>query len=155
MQANPALSDKLLGDREFSDNARYLQIREVVNAITPSSLIWGHGFGKGVASRPVHMEIAYLEIFHKQGLLGIAVWTFLFSNLVSLFKKARVHSTQIATAFFLSALFVFFQSLTNQYVNNPIGMGMVLIALTTLDFLTRSDNQRSATDSGILKRGKP
>jgi hypothetical protein len=151
VQAHPILSDKLLGDREFSDNARYLQLREVVDSISPASIILGHGFGRGVASRPVHMEIAYLEIFHKQGLIGIAVWAILFLNLVFRFNKASVFSPPTATAFFLSALFVFFQSLTNQYINNPIGMGMFLIALTTLDFLARQTNLLPGNDSGILK----
>jgi hypothetical protein len=150
VQANPALSDKLLGDREFSDNARYQQIREVVASITPISLILGHGFGNGVASRPVHMEIAYLEIFHKQGLIGIGVWVFLILSLVSRFKKAIAFNPPMATAFFLSALFVFFQSLTNQYINNPIGMGMFLIALTTLDFLS-GNNQSSGIETEITR----
>jgi hypothetical protein len=137
---NPALSSKLLGDREFSDNERKRQIQQVFSSTTVTSVFWGHGFGSGVKSRPVHMEISYLEIFHKQGLIGIGVWIFLFLSLVKSFARALSVKPQLAYAYFLSALFIFLQSLTNQYINNPIGLGMVLLALVCLDRIIKSPN---------------
>jgi O-antigen ligase len=126
-----------LGDREFSDNERKRQIKEVIADITPATVIWGHGFGNGVESRPIHMEISYLEIFHKQGLIGLGTWVFLFTSLVGYFISLPLRSP-LSYAFFLAAIFIFFQSLTNQYINNPIGMGMFLISLTGLDALGKS-----------------
>jgi hypothetical protein len=137
---NPALSSKLLGDREFSDNERKRQIQQVFSSTTVTAVFWGHGFGNGVKSRPVHMEISYLEIFHKQGLIGIGVWIFLFLSLVKSFARALSVKPQLAYAYFLSALFIFLQSLTNQYINNPIGLGMVLLALVCLDRIIKSPN---------------
>jgi hypothetical protein len=127
----------LLGDREFSDNERIRQIKQVAVAITMPSSIWGHGFGNGIDSRPVHMEISYLEIFHKQGLIGIVCWGVILLSIIISYKNHWPMKSDLGDAFLMSALFVFFQSLTNQYINNPIGLGMVLIALVSLNILSK------------------
>jgi hypothetical protein len=127
----------LLGDREYSDSTRMRQLQEVRDSITFASFLVGHGLGMGIPIRPVHMEISYLEIFHKQGILGLTFWAVI---LFSLFKKYRETSgSPSANAFFFSALFVFFESLTNQFINNPIGLSMLLLAMVALDRLKKLD----------------
>lgn len=74
-----------LGNKAVSDNIRYAQIEQVLEMVNPVSFFLGHGYGVGVAIRPGHMEIMYLELFHKQGLLGLAFWLFI---LVYIFFKA-------------------------------------------------------------------
>lgn len=125
-------STVLLGDREYSDQGRWQQIKEVTSSITPLSLFIGHGFGQGVPSRPVHMEISYLEIFHKQGIIGLIGWGYL---LWMLYVRWRIKTGSLKDAFFFSSLLIFFQSLTNQYINNPIGLSWLLISLVCLDQL--------------------
>jgi hypothetical protein len=121
----------LLGDRSYSDEGRLQQVKEVVQEVTiPSSLI-GHGLGVGIPSRPVHMEIAYLEIFHKQGLLGAVFWLYVFYLLLMKYRNSKMDG--LCHAFFFCGLFVFIQSLTNQYVNNPIGLSVVLLSIVCLD----------------------
>jgi hypothetical protein len=133
LETSSNANTSLLGDREFSDSGRINQIEQVKKCVTPVSFLIGYGFGNGIPSRPVHMEISYLEIFHKQGILGLLFWGIL---LVMLFKKyKRAISTPIADAFFFSTIFVFFQSLTNQYINNPIGLSITLLTLVVLDKL--------------------
>lgn len=129
----------LLGNRDYSDTGRLQQIKEVGERVTPVSFFLGQGFGKGVPSRPIHMEISYIEIFHKQGLLGLAFWSYIFFLLFKKFRYAPASDRR--DAFFCGALFVFCQSLTNQYINNPIGLSMVLLTLTYFDQL--SDRQIS------------
>jgi len=124
--ANP----NLLGDRNYSDNGRIAQAREVWGEASFSSALVGHGFGRGIPSRPVHMEIAYLEIFHKQGLLGLSFWAFFFGSIFFQYHQAIPSSS--ANAFFFSALFIFIESFTNQYINNPIGMSMLLLSWVSL-----------------------
>lgn len=131
--------EKLLGDREFSDNERKHQIMQVASATTLPSTVWGHGFGTGVESRPQHMEISYLEIFHKQGIIGIACWSIILFSLVKSYNKLP-HESKLSNAYFLGALFVFFQSLTNQYINNPIGLGMILISIVSLDVALKKNS---------------
>src|SRR5258706_5915022 len=126
-ELNPAL----LGDRSFSDHERIAQLRQVAQGITFSSLLVGHGLGIGVPIRPVHMEISYLEIFHKQGLIGLTFWAILLWSAWQKFRAAQ--PSGLAEAFFFSTLFVFFQSFTNQYINNPIGLSMLLLTFVCLD----------------------
>ena len=127
----PPPNTKLLGDRNFSDAGRAQQAKEVLSQITPVSLFVGHGFGIGIPSRPVHMEISYLEIFHKQGLIGLCLWGYIFFLLLKRYLSATPSTS--ADAFFCAGVFVYCQSLTNQFVNNPIGMSMVLLAIVILD----------------------
>lgn len=129
-------SSTLLGDKSNSDNGRLQQIREVAAQTDFTSILLGHGFGNGIPSRPVHMEISYLEIFHKQGLLGLAFWAYLLWLLYQKYKASSPHA--LSDSFFFGSLFVCFQSLTNQYINNPIGLTMILISLVSLDQLKRT-----------------
>ena len=126
-------SPHLLGGRNYSDAGRFEQITEVKDRISFSSVLVGHGFGQGVPSRPVHMEISYLEIFHKQGFIGLAFWGLLAGMVLTGYRQAL--PSLLANAFFFSALFIFIESLTNQYINNPIGMSMLLLFLVCLDKL--------------------
>ncbi len=125
-EANP----NLLGDRNYSDNGRVIQAREVWQRVSVSSTLIGHGFGAGTPSRPIHMEVSYLEIFHKQGLIGLIFWT-AFGGMI-LINYRQAPSSPIAHALFYSSLFIFIESLTNQYINNPIGMSMLLLSLVSL-----------------------
>lgn len=128
-----------LGDKEISDNIRITQLREVVERIDPISIFIGKGFGVGVPVRPVHMEIGYLELFHKQGLLGICLWAFFIILLYN--KYVRVDGFKpIKQAFFISCLFVLMVSITNPFFNNPIGIS--LFVLTWISFTTMINHNR-------------
>ena len=120
----------LLGDRDYSDNGRVTQAKEVWRKVSFSSAIMGHGFGAGTPSRPIHMEISYLEIFHKQGLIGLIFWGLLASMIFIQYRQAV--PSPATNGFVYSSLFIFIESLTNQYINNPIGMSLLLLSLVCL-----------------------
>jgi hypothetical protein len=124
------LSSRLMGDREYSDDLRMSQLRSVAERVSPGSVLIGHGFGQGIPERPVHMEIAYLEIFHKQGIAGLAVWGYFFFLIWTLFRRER--NVPDGFPFFLASVFVAIQSAFNQYMNNPIGLSMIMLTLTVL-----------------------
>lgn len=124
------------GDREASDQVRANTINQVLDDITPASAVLGHGFGIGVPERPVHMESAFLEIFHKQGIIGIAWWLGVLVILCIRYRKASRKDNPYAGPLFLCALFVVFESLTNPFMNNPIGMTVWMVALVGLDVVT-------------------
>ena len=86
IKSNP--NSNLLGNRSYSDDGRLQQIKEVEGQINLVSFLIGHGFGVGIPSRPVHMEISYLEIFHKQGLIGLGFWAYLLWMLYLKYKHA-------------------------------------------------------------------
>jgi O-antigen ligase len=84
------------------------------------------------------MEISYLEIFHKQGILGLSIWAWLFASLWKRFyirigRDFKLINYKDETfAFFISAAFMFAISLTNPFINSPMGLGMLAIALICL-----------------------
>lgn len=128
----PVLNE-LIGDKAESDNFRIHQIKEVFEEITILSSIFGHGFGIGVPIRPVHMEIAYLEIFHKQGIIGLLFWSVLIVDIILMY--IRIKKTELKRKilpFILSCVFIYLQSITNPFLNNPIGLTIIIITYVIL-----------------------
>jgi hypothetical protein len=127
--ALPLLLDSF-GDRSGSNGARITQIKEVKDLVSPSSFFIGHGFGVGTESRKVHMELSFLEIFHKQGILGVFFWVGLFFYIFLQYSRIKIkYYKNLALPFLLSVIFVILQSTTNPYMNNPIGLTVILIAI--------------------------
>lgn len=123
----------LLGDRTHSDNERTRQLKQVAERVTPVSAIVGHGLGQGVPIRPVHMEISYLEIFHKQGIVGLTCWLLIF--LTGVRRGIAVRHNRASIPFLISFVFVFVLSMFNQFVNNPIGLFIIMVSIVSFDRL--------------------
>jgi len=124
-----------IGDKSESDIIRYIQFDQVLERTNWINFFIGDGFGNGVPIRPIHMEISYLEIFTKQGILGLLFWGGLFSHVTFLFfsLNRNKNAFSYATPFFLSVFVIYVQSATNPYLNNPIGLTMILISLTAIN----------------------
>jgi hypothetical protein len=119
-----------------SDETRIIAAKEVREQITPVSLLFGHGLGSGVPTRPIHMEMTYMEIFHKQGLFGLAVWGGAFAFIVRRFLSLKNSRFGVlATPYFISVVFIGIQSIANPFINNPIGLSMLFVSLSALEFL--------------------
>ncbi|MGI9552862.1 MAG: hypothetical protein ACR2MT_16780 [Aurantibacter sp.] len=125
-----------IGDKALSDSIRIQQLVQVAERINPLSFFIGHGFGVGVPIREVHMEIAYLEVFHKQGILGLWLWGLFFLFLYHAYVRAT-NFLNVRKAFFLSVCFVLLVSFVNPIFNNPIGISLFMIALASLHVLNR------------------
>jgi len=128
-------------DRTNPSNAdRLIQLAQVAERVNPISIFVGHGFGIGVPVRPVHFEISFLEIFHKQGLLGLMFWFALLVIIVQSYTKIRSYKyKRIALGFLLSSLFIYVQTQTNPFMNNPIGMSFLLISVISLKVLREEE----------------
>lgn len=126
-----------VGDRTILSNLpRIITIDQVKEAVSIPSLFFGHGLGIGVNERPEHMEMTYIEIFHKQGILGLLIWIILFATIIIKYSKIHdIKNKSIALPYVLSTVLIYIQTATNPYLNNPIGMGMVLISLTVVSLL--------------------
>jgi hypothetical protein len=127
---------KMLGDKTLSDNIRVDQILQVFEMINPISIFLGHGLGIGVPIRPGHMEIMYLEIFHKQGLLGLVFWFSILAYIILKYynynvycKKKRLQRLIDLRPFLFGVLFLYLQSIFNPYLTNSMGMTFLFIAL--------------------------
>jgi len=126
-----------IGDKDASDAIRYLQIEQVIEEVSIMSTLIGHGFGNGVPIRPQHMEIAYLEIFHKQGLLGLAFWGYLLRQVYCLSAGAGA----TGRPYWLAILFVFLLSFTNPYLNHPLGLTLLALSFVCLPLLAKNPTE--------------
>jgi hypothetical protein len=130
-------TDSLLGDKMYSDGVRFLQVYQVLDMVTPYSVILGHGLGVGIGIRDLHMEVAYLEIFHKQGIIGLAFWGGIFLVITWKFAQAvQKGNLELALPFFLAVVFMYVESVTNPFLLSPLGMGLVLLAWVCLSVLS-------------------
>ncbi len=128
------LYEFLFGDKSTSDSIRLDTILEVYNNIDLMTFFIGHGFGNGVMTRPGHMEISFLEIFHKQGLLGLSFWIILFGYIFVNYNKIKdAKSKKVIYPFYLGTIFILMQSFTNPYMNNPIGLSFIVLSFVIID----------------------
>jgi O-antigen ligase len=136
--------------RHDSDEVRTNTIAQVEDRATVPTIFIGHGFGVGVPERHGHMEIAYLEIFHKQGLLGLFWWAAMFACIAIRFARAISHGNgEIAYPLLLTVVFIVVESATNSFVNNPIGIYPILIAFVGLGVLSQTKDQKEITAPSI------
>lgn len=142
-----SFDESFKANREESDFIRVLIIQQVFDAVTYWSAIVGHGFGYGIDERATHMEISYLDIFHKQGILGLSFWAILLYAILNYSKDAAEKFKEIADFWVTAALMIYLQSFFNPYINTPMGMSVVLLALV---FCYRfSQDERFADSSPV------
>ena len=137
-----------IGNKDISDSVRVAQVEQVLYRINPISLFIGHGFGKGVPVREVHMEIGYLEFFHKQGIVGLALWATFFLVLYNGYAKANNYKA-IRKSFLLGISFVALLSFTNPFFNNPIGISLFMISLSVFWVLNRLSEKENLNGLNI------
>ncbi|MGC2639992.1 MAG: hypothetical protein WA294_22635 [Acidobacteriaceae bacterium] len=126
----------LSGDKAVSNETRLTAMSEVAARVSAGSFFLGHGFGIGVPIRPVHMEIVYLEIVHKQGVLALIWWAILIGMAIARLRRAlKAGQGDLAYPLLLAAIFICFESATNPFLNNPIGMYPFLICFVGLGVL--------------------
>jgi hypothetical protein len=126
----------LAGNKNESDNIRIAVVQQALDRTNLLTVLVGNGLGVGVPMRPVHMEISYLEIFYKQGVLGLCWWAAAFFLLLIQFRRAlRNGDNRLAYPFFLSCIFIAIESFTNPYLNNPIGLTFMTAAVVCLGVL--------------------
>ncbi len=124
----------LYGDKSASDAVRFQIIAQVFERMQTFSLFLGHGLGIGIPVRETHMEIAFLEIWHKQGLLGLSFWLLLFMQAFLHYYNAHELRPK-AKPFLLIIISIYLISFTNPFVNNPIGLFPLLVSLIVLQQL--------------------
>ena len=114
--------------RQQGDTVRWMTFQQVWDEVNPISFLVGHGFGHGVPIRKEHMEMSFLEIFHKQGLIGFIVWFILFYRSLYFWKNTPADVEMYARFFVIALVLVYIQSLFNPYLTNAIGISMVMLS---------------------------
>lgn len=100
--------------------------------VVPKYLIFGMGYGSEVAGRTDGLEMSFLDILLEQGLIGLAIWGYLFIivfiNYYIAYKRGQRLTTMDIS---LMAAFMGILLLTNinPFINNPIGISFFLVIL--------------------------
>ena len=142
-----SFEQSFVDNREESDYIRVAIVNQVFDAITWWSAIVGHGFGFGIEARSSYMEISYLDIFHKQGAFGLFVWILLLVSVMCFGKSASQKYKETADFWVTAVLMVYLQSFFNPYINNPMGLTVILMGLV---FCYRfSQDERFADSSPV------
>ncbi|MDM5330264.1 O-antigen ligase family protein [Neobacillus sp. CF12] len=100
--------------------------------VQPVYLIFGTGYGSGVAGRTDGLEMSFLDILVEQGIIGLAIWCFLFLmiylNYYYAYKKGQKLTT-LEVSLLSSFMGVLLLTNINPFINNPIGISFFLIML--------------------------
>lgn len=133
-----------------SDVVRLQDLTYIFDDMNFFSVVFGHGFGAEINGRN-RIEIAWAEVFYKQGLVGLGFWLYWVFSLSSYFISLRGWVRKVARPYFASALFIFALSFTNPFMNNSIGLVVLLVAHFSLVYL-RGQQYRMLSEENRLRR---
>lgn len=85
------------------------------------AVIFGNGFGTELPTKRFHQENSFIDIFVEQGLVGLFLYCCLIFMIV---KKKKVHSNLV-----MAMLATVLMSFTNPAINNPLGIGILILTL--------------------------
>ncbi len=131
----------------LSNQERVETFQQVSDRVTAASALIGHGLGAGVPIREVNMEISYLQFFHQQGIAGLLFWLYiLLSTTLLAWRIASDPGRNREKTFYLLFCIVFVETATNPTINNPIGLGPVLMVFVIM----RKALQHEATGADLV-----
>jgi hypothetical protein len=113
--------------------------------------LYGEGTGSLINGRPF-IENTFLWALWKEGVVGVLFW--LLPMLLCLHFYLRIPNRRehrVASAYFFGMVLVYAETLTNPYLNNPIGLSFAIISifsLRTLAAQSQVDSQSSAAEPG-------
>jgi len=130
--------------RSVSNAVRIEDMAFIFGNVGPLTMLFGNGFGTPVADR-LNIENTYLWVLWKNGLVGLAFWLAPLLACVVLFSRIPRWAAEfrLGCALLFSAVLIYVQSAMNPYLNNPIGLMMVMIALFGLRELSTRQRRRS------------
>jgi len=150
----PSLDTSQSQRQGTSTDQRVQDMAYLANHATIKTLVVGEGYGSQINGRGM-IENTFLWVLWSFGLVGLLFWTTPLALCVYYFSKitdAYLHP--IANAYLFGTVLVYLQTATNPYLNNPIGLSYVMLALFSLRVLSRAGSRNSVT-GGSLAHGTP
>jgi hypothetical protein len=126
-----------------STDQRVEDMAYLANHATIKTLIVGEGYGAQINNRPM-IENTFLWVLWSFGIVGLLFWMTPLALCVYYYCKipdAYLHPA--ASAYLFGTVLVYLQTATNPYLNNPIGLSYVLLALFSLRVLSRTGAKNS------------
>ncbi len=123
----------MLVQRGISNSVRTTDISFMKENFNFSSLVFGEGMGTYLNGR-LSIENSYLTIFWKMGIVALFFWILPLALALHYFLQISKNSAvyRVACAFFFGMVFVYVQTGSNPYLNNPIGLSFVMMAVFSL-----------------------
>lgn len=133
----PSSDTSMEGKYEASTGQRIEDMMYIVYHMKPTTLLFGEGFGSLINNR-LQIENTYLWALWKLGLPGLLFWLVpLVLCSIYYYRIPRRHAHPFANAFMFGTVLVYLQTAANPFLNNPIGLSFVLLALFSLRVLSR------------------
>lgn len=134
----PSIEEGLDLQRDISNLQRLDDLAFVFDRLDVKTLLVGQGLGVPIGER-VNVENTFLWALWKLGLPGVVFWVSPLLLCLNYYLRIdRGDSAHpLAAAFAFGTLLVYLQTLSNPYLNNPIGLSYVLVSLFALRTLSR------------------
>jgi O-antigen ligase len=108
-----------------SHSIRWLVFNQSLDFINEAPVI-GNGFGVALESRLGHQENSYVDILVEQGLVGLGLYVLLFYQVL---RGLLAYKNTVYLAFASYILGLIVTSATNPYINNPMGIILIVLAM--------------------------
>jgi hypothetical protein len=114
----------------ISDNQRLEDTFFIIQNISVNNFLTGNGLGSLINGR-VNIENSFLWIFFKYGLIGLTFWVIFLMYLFKLMRfSMKVEKfNKISICFSITLYMLVIQSFTNPFINNTIGLTLIIIIL--------------------------
>jgi hypothetical protein len=126
-------SDAIVESRSISNSQRIDDAVYVADHLSAGTFLFGEGFGSLINDRPV-IENTFMWVFWDLGITGLVFWLAPLALCTRYFLAITRNSTdyRLACGFYFGVVVVYIETLSNPFLNNPIGLSFVMIALFSL-----------------------
>lgn len=137
----PAQDTFVEASREISNEQRIGDVAYILNKINVGIFLLGDGLGSLINGR-LNIENTFLWVMWKLGIVGVLFWLAPLFICLNYFFRVQKHSSAygIACAYMFSTVLIYVQTMSNPYLNNPIGLSFVLLAIFSLRTLSGTDS---------------
>jgi hypothetical protein len=141
----PSVDPNIVGRYDASTIQRLEDMSYAANHITANTFLIGEGFGSTINNR-FQVENTFLLVLWKLGTVGLIFWMLPLALCVYYYSKIPGRrSDPLANAFLFGMVLLYVQSMTNPYLNNPIGVSYSMLAVFSLRVLSRRHGHKVAS----------
>jgi hypothetical protein len=128
----PSLNEGLSSSRVLSNEQRLSDMDFMWSNTSLKTLLIGEGLGSVINGR-IDIENTMLWALWKLGLPGLAFWLMPLVLCMTYFAQIpNARENRLACAFLCGTILVYAQTLSNPYLNNPIGLSFVIASVFSL-----------------------
>ena len=149
----PSQENTISDSRDRSDMVRVEDFSYIVSNTSVKTILIGEGLGTLINDRR-QVENTFLWAFWRLGIIGVLFWLTPLILCLVYFTRIGRHDTnfRLASAYFFSTILIYIQTLSNPYLNNPIGLSFVIIAIFSLRTMSKNSARNPIRMTDNLKK---